>query len=90
MATKCDDPGEPPEAKLLAVLARLTFDYDTDSPGLLDAAGLSSGEYAIEVLADRGLVKADGYRWAEWTSKGLQFLTTSQQEAITDPAFSEP
>lgn len=75
--------------QLLAVLARLTFDYDSSQPGYLDSCHISSGELALEVLEKFGLVTGD-LRWSQWTALGIEHLTEDQKAAIRDPDYREP
>ena len=68
--------GESAEQKALRALAWMTEQYLRRGEGVLDNLAESSGELALEVLAEHGLVTwlDDGVRFADWTEKGQKLL----------------
>ena len=68
--------GESAEQKALRALAWMTEQYLRRDEGILDNMAMSSGELALEVLAEHGLVTwlHDGVRFATWTDKGRKLL----------------
>lgn len=68
--------GESGEQKALRALAWMTEQYLRRDEGVLDNMAMSSGELALEVLAEHGLVTwlYDGVRFASWTDEGRKLL----------------
>ena len=68
--------GESAEQKALRALAWMTEQYLQRDEGVLDNLALSSGELALEVLAEHGLVTwlDGGVRFANWTDEGQRLL----------------
>lgn len=68
--------GESAEQKALRALAWMTEQYLRRDEGVLDNLAMSSGELALEVLAENGLVTwlYGGVRFASWTNEGRKLL----------------
>ena len=62
------------EERLLAALAGMCVQY-LERDGILDHMFMSAGEDAVSVLADYGLIEAQG-REATWTDAGKLFLAS--------------
>jgi hypothetical protein len=67
---------ESAEQKALRALAWMSDQYLRHEEGVLDNVAMGSGELAMEVLAEHGLVTwlYDGVRFARWTEKGQKLL----------------
>lgn len=72
--------GESAELKALRALAWMTEQYLRRDEGVLDNLAMSSGELALEVLAEHGLVTwlYGGVRFASWTDEGRKLLDRSE------------
>ncbi len=70
------------EDKALKALAWMTDQYLCREEGILDNLAMSSGELALEVLAEHGLVTwlYDGVRFASWTDEGRKLLDRFESE----------
>lgn len=68
--------GENAEQKALRALAWMADYYLGRNHGVLDNLAESSGELALEVLAEHGLVTwlDGGVRFASWTDEGRRLL----------------
>ena len=68
--------GEDREQKAVRALAWMAEYYLRRNEGVLDNLCESSGELALKVLAEHGLVTwlYDGVRFARWTEKGQKLL----------------
>ncbi|GLS79952.1 hypothetical protein GCM10007893_07270 [Paracoccus marinus] len=68
--------GESAEQKALRALAWMAEQYLGRDEGALDNLAMSSGELALEVLAEHGLVTwlHGGVRFASWTDAGQRLL----------------
>ena len=62
------------EERLLAALAGMCVQY-LERHGVLDHMFMSAGENAMSVLADYGLIDAEG-REGTWTEAGKEFLSS--------------
>lgn len=76
MAQQATSSGMLAEQKALKALAWMTEQYLRRDEGVLDNMAMSSGELALEVLAEHGLVTwlYDGVRFASWTDEGRKLL----------------
>lgn len=76
MAQRKTFSGESAEQKALRALAGMTEQYLRRDEGVLDNMAMSSGELALEVLAEHGLVTwlHNGVRFASWTDEGRKLL----------------
>lgn len=68
--------GESAEQKAIRALAWMAEQYLRSDEGILDNLAMSSGELALEVLAEHGLVTwlYGGVRFASWTEEGQKLL----------------
>lgn len=68
--------GESAEQRALRALAWMCEQYLREQEGILDNLAMSSGELALEVLAEHGLVTwhDGGVRFASWTDEGRCLL----------------
>ena len=71
-----DYQGESAEQKALRALAWMAEQYLRREEGVLDNMAMSSGELALEVLAEHRLVTLleGGFRFATWTDAGQKLL----------------
>lgn len=79
---------ESAEQKALRALAWMSDQYLRHEEGVLDNVAMGSGELAMEVLAEHGLVTwlYDGVRFARWTKRVRSFWTGTSNQGKGSPA----